>query len=201
MISSFSFGTAAGTSTAAWGSCKLILVSRMNVVETMRNSTSTSRTSTSEITLISGSSLERLCSLIGHSKNPGTLVLQQRFDEGVRLFLDQHDQTFDPAAQITIGNQRGDRDREARGRRDQRLRDAARENRRIACAPRGERRERADHARDGAEQSEQRRDRRDRAERPEITLELVHGVAADVLDALLDHLSRRVAVREARREY
>ena len=94
----------------------------------MKNSTSTSRTSTSEITLISGSSLERLCSLIGHSKNPGTLVLQQRFDEGNRLFLDQHDQAVDPAAQVTIGDQRRDRDREARGRRDQRLRDAARED-------------------------------------------------------------------------
>jgi len=26
------------------------------------------------------------------------LVLQQRFDEGYRLFFDQHDQAFDPAA-------------------------------------------------------------------------------------------------------
>src|SRR5262249_61828709 len=100
----------------------------MNVVETMRNSTSTSRTSTSEITLISGSSLERLCSLIGHSQNPGTLVLQQRFDEGYRLFLDQHDQAFHPAAQEAVGNQRRDRDREAGGRRDQSFRDAARED-------------------------------------------------------------------------
>src|SRR5262245_44585487 len=131
----------------------------------MRNSTSTSRTSTSEITLISGSSLERLCSLIGHSKNPGTSVLQQRFDEGYRLFLDQHDQPFDSAAQVTIGNQRRYSDREARGRRDQRLRDATRENGRIADALRGDRGKRADHARNRAEQSEQRRDRRDRAER------------------------------------
>src|SRR5262249_5250950 len=126
----------------------------MNVVETMRNSTSTSRTSTSEITLISGSSLERLCSFIGHSKNPGTLVLQQRFDEGDRLFLDQHDQAFDPAAQVTIGNQRRDRDREAGGRRDQSLGNAAREDRRVAdslCRDRGER---ADHAGNGPEESE-----------------------------------------------
>src|SRR5215469_3821533 len=139
MISSTSRGTSMLLSVVASGSWRLISVSRKKVVDIMRNRTSTSRTSTSEITLISGSSLERLCSLIGHSKNPGTLVLQQRFDEGVRLFLDQHDQAFDPTAQVTIGDQRRDRDGEAGGRRDQRLRNAARENRRIAGAPRGER--------------------------------------------------------------
>src|SRR5207342_3472671 len=68
-------------------------------------------------------------------------------------------------------------------------------------ALRGDRGERANHARHGAEQAEQRRNGRDRAERPEITLELVHDVPAAVLDALLDHLARRMPVREARREH
>src|SRR6187455_3262316 len=128
MISSLSLGTAAGTSTAAWGSCRLILVSRMNVVETMRNSTSTSSTSTSEITLISGSSLERFCSFIGHSKHTRPLLVQQRFDEAHRLLLDSHDQTLDAPAQIAVGDQRRNRDGQTRGRGDQCFRDAAGED-------------------------------------------------------------------------
>src|SRR5688572_24853912 len=128
MISSLSVGAAAGTSTAAWGSCRLILVSRMNVVDTMRNSTSTSSTSTSEITLISGSSLERFCSFIDRPKytgSAGPLVMQQRLDEAHRLLLDPHDQTFDAPAQIAVCDQRRYRDRQAGGRGDQCFRDAA----------------------------------------------------------------------------
>src|SRR5918993_1953041 len=110
MISSLSEGCSARVSIVASGSCKLISVSRMNVVETMRNSSSTSSTSTSEITLISGSSLERFCIFIGHSEDTRPLLMQHRLDEAHRLLLDLHDQTVDAAAQVAIGDQRRDRD-------------------------------------------------------------------------------------------
>src|SRR5215471_5242681 len=106
MISSASLGTSMFFSVVASGNCRLISVSRRKLVDTMKNSTSTSKTSTREMTLISGSSLERLCSLIGHSKNPGTLVLQQSLDEGHRLLLYQHHEPVHAAAQIAIRDQR-----------------------------------------------------------------------------------------------
>src|SRR5262245_41781096 len=177
MISSLSFGAAAGTSTAAWGSCRLILVSRMNVVDTMRNSTSTSSTSTSEITFISGSSLERFCSFIGHSKNTRPLLMQQRLDEAHRLLLDPHDQTLDAPAQIAVRDQRRYRDRQAGSSGDQCLRDAAGEHGRVRDTVGRDGGERANHAGHRAKQPEQRRDGGDRAERAQVTLELVHEVA------------------------
>jgi len=115
MISSLSLGAAAGTSEATCGSCRLILVSCMKVVETMRNSTRTSSTSTSEMTLISGSSLERFCSFIDHSKYAGLtgplLIVQHRLDEAHRLLFDPHDQSLDAPAQIAVCDQRRNRDR------------------------------------------------------------------------------------------
>src|SRR5215510_2781138 len=110
MISSLSVGAAAATSEAASGSCRLILVSRMKVVETMRNNTSTSSTSTSEITLISGSSLERLCSFIDHSIHAGMtgplLIMKDRLDEAHRFLFYPHHQSLDAPAQIAVRDQR-----------------------------------------------------------------------------------------------
>src|SRR5262245_48087749 len=158
MISSLSFGGAAGVSEATWGSCKLILVSCMKVVETMRNSTSTSSTSTSEMTLISGSSLERLCSFIDHSVYAGhtgsLLIMQHRLDEAHRFLFDPHDQSLDAPAQVAVRDQRGNCDRQARSRRDQCFRDAAGEHGRVRHAVGRDSRERADHARHGTEQAE-----------------------------------------------
>src|SRR5262245_50487627 len=154
MIASLSLGAAAGTSTAACGSCRLILVSRMNVVDTMRNSTSTSSTSTSEITLISGSSLERLCSFIRHSKNTRPLLMQQRLDEAHRLLLDPHDQTLDAPAQIAVSDQRRYRYRQAGGRCNQRFRDTPGEHGRVRDAVGRDGGERANHAGHRPEQSE-----------------------------------------------
>src|SRR5687767_6494211 len=171
MISSVSSGTAAATSVVASGSCKMTFVSRMKVVETMRNSTSTSSTSTSEITLISGSSLERFCSFIDDSEYARALLMvQQRLDEPHRLLFDPHDQSLDAPAQIAVRDQRRNRDGQTRGRCDQCFRDAAGEHSRIRDAVGGNGRERADHARHGAEQPEERRDRGDRAECAQVTL-------------------------------
>src|SRR6185436_4669028 len=172
MISSLSLGGAAGTSEATCGSCRLILVSCMKVVETMRNSTSTSSTSTSEMTLISGSSLERLCSFIDHSKYSGLtgplLKVQQRLDEAHRLLFDPHDQSLDAPAQIAVRDQRRNRDRQACGRRDQCFRDAVGEHRRVRDTVGRDGSERVNHARHGAEQPEQRRNGGDRAERGQV---------------------------------
>src|SRR5690349_6278910 len=157
MISSLSVGTAAATSEADCGSCKLIFVSRMNVVETMRNSTSTSSTSTSEMTLISGSSLVRLCSFIDNSEYTRPLLMvQQRLDEAHRLLFDPHDQAFDAPAQIPVCDQRRNRDRQACGRRDQRFGDAPGQHCGIRHAVVRDRRERADHAGHRAEKPKQR---------------------------------------------
>src|SRR6188474_48139 len=197
MISSLSLGAAAATSTAAWGSCRLIFVSRMNVVETMRNSTRTSSTSTSEITLISGSSLERFCSFIDRPKytgSAGPLVMQQRLDEAHRLLLDPHDQTFDAPAQIAVGDQRRYRDRQARGRGHQRLRDAAGEHGGVRNTVSRDGSERTNHARHRAEQAKQRRDGGDGAERAQVTLELVNGVTPRILDGLFEHFARCVPI-------
>src|SRR6185503_2321252 len=200
MISSLSLGGAAGTSEATCGSCKLILVSCMKVVETMRNSTRTSSTSTSEMTLISGSSLERFCSFIDHSKYAGLtgplLIMQHRLDEAHRLLFDPHDQSLDAPAQITVRNQRRNRDRQTRGRGDQRFRDAAREHSRVRYAVGRDGRERANHARHGAEQTEQRRDGGNRAERAQVALELVDDVASRVFDDFFEHVTRGVPIRE-----
>src|SRR5687767_12513484 len=202
MISSVSSGTAAATSVVASGSCKMTFVSRMKVVETMRNSTSTSSTSTSEITLISGSSLERFCSFIDHSEYTRPLLMvQQRLDEAHRLLFDPHDQCLDAPAQVAVRDQRRNRDRQARGRCDQRFRDAAGEYGRIRHTVGGDGRERANHARHGAEQPEQRRNRGDRAERAQVTLQLVNGMAPRVLDDLFQQVALRVPVSQARGQH
>src|SRR5688572_22246285 len=201
MISSVSLGAAARTSTTASGSWRLISVSRMKVVDTMRNRTSTSSTSTSEITLISGSSLERFCSFIGYSKYTRPLLMQQRLDEASRLLLDPDYQSVDATAQIAVRDQRGDGDRQTRSGRDQGLGNAACEHGRVRHAVRGDRRERADHAGHGAEQAEQRRDRGDRAERAQVPLEVVNGVAPAVFDDFSEHFARSVPVGEAGREH
>src|SRR5262249_30978577 len=101
----------------------------------MKNRTSTSSTSTSEITLISGSSLERLCSFIRNSADDArALLLREQVQETNRFLLDGDDQAVDAAAQIAVRDQRRNGDREARGRRDQRLGDAARKHGRVANA-------------------------------------------------------------------
>ena len=109
-----------------------------------------------------------------------------------------HHERVDATVQVTIRSDRGDRDAQARDGRDQRLRDAARERRRIADAMLGDGVEGPDHAHDGAEESEQRRDRGDRAERVQEALQLVHDVPSGVLDALLDYGARPLLLREAR---
>src|SRR5262245_55305766 len=125
MISSESRGAWAGASVLASGRWRLISVSRRKLVDTMKNRTRTSSTSTSEITLISGSSLDRLCSFIRDSEDPRTLVLQQRVDEVDCLLLDQHDESLDAPAQVAVCDQRRNRDREAGRGRDQGFGDAA----------------------------------------------------------------------------
>src|SRR5262245_28879827 len=93
-------------STAACGKRTLSSVSPSTVVDTMKNKTSTRSTSTSEMTLISGSSLERLlCSFIADSKHARALVLQQRLDEADRFLLDLDDEAVHAAAQEAVGNQ------------------------------------------------------------------------------------------------
>src|ERR1700741_1173363 len=106
MVSSLSAGAGAGSSAVASGSCIVISVSRRKLVDTMKNRTRTSSTSTSEITLISGSSLDRLCcSFIRDSKHTRPLLMQQRLDEANRLLLDLHDQAVDSPAQIAVRDQ------------------------------------------------------------------------------------------------
>src|SRR5512143_1973954 len=101
----------------------------------MKNRTSTSSTSTREMTLISGSSLERLlCSFIADSKHARALMLQQRLDEADRFLLDLDDEAVDAAAQEPVGDQRRNGHRETGGRRNQRFRNTACEDRRIANA-------------------------------------------------------------------
>src|SRR5690606_35581494 len=118
MISSDSVCVAGSASAVASGKRRLISVSRRKLVDTMKNRTRTSKTSTREMTFISGSSLERLCSFIGYSKDTGTLLLQHQVDEANRLFLDLHHEAVDAPAQIAVRNERRDRNDETRRRRD-----------------------------------------------------------------------------------
>src|SRR5690606_29126550 len=102
--------------------------------DTMKNSTRTSSTSTSETTLTSGSSFARVLSLIGHSQEIRPVVLRQRVEKLDRLLLHLHHEPVDLAAQIAVADQSRNRDDQARRGRDQRLGDAARKHRRIADA-------------------------------------------------------------------
>src|SRR5438477_11254351 len=159
MIWRASLGASAFWFVVASGRCRLISVSRRKVVDTMKNRTSTSSTSTSEMTLISGSSLERLCSFIADSKHARALMLQQRLDEADSFLFDLDDEAVDAATQEPVRDQRRNGHRETGGRGNQGFRNTARQDRRIADALRRDSRERANHAGHGAEQAEQRRDR------------------------------------------
>ena len=85
-----------------------------------------------------------------------------------------------------VGDDARDRDDEARGRRDQRLRDAARDRARIESGRLGHHGERVDHARHGAAHADQRRDGRDEHHRAEALLEDGHRLRRVVLHRLRD---------------
>src|SRR5690348_12738242 len=172
----------------------------------MKNTTSSSTTSMSETTLISGSSggrpglrfTARVPWRAGSGCRRRAALARPRRLERVghadRLLLHLHDDALDPAAQVAVENERRDGDAQTRDRTDERLGDAAREGAGITHAAGLDGVEGADDAGHGAEQAEQRRHAGDRAERIDEALELVHHVAAGILEALHEDLARPVAV-------
>src|ERR1700677_4633059 len=167
----------------ACGNWTLTRPSWLKVVETMKNMSSTSSTSMKLITLISGSS-RRPCWRRFTSSSPRGEVaaLVQRVDQLHRFLFHADHQPLDFAAQVPIGDERGNGHGEARGGRDQRLADAPGKRSRIAEPVRGDGVEGVDDAGHGAEEAEERCDRGDRAEGIEEALELVHDVPAAVLE-------------------
>ena len=117
-----------------------------------------------------------------------------------RVLLHLHHDAFNFAAQVAVGDERGDGDAQTGDRGDQRFGDTAGQRTGIAHAARLNGVERANDAGDGAEQAEQRRDAGDGAERVDKTLELIDHVAAGILQALHENLTRPMAVRQSRRE-
>src|ERR1700691_3215680 len=137
----------------------------VKVVDTMKKMSSTSSTSMKLITLISGSS-RRLCWRRFTSSSPrGEIAaLVQRVDQLHRFLFHADHQPLDFAAQVPIGDERGNGHGEARGGRDERLADAAGERSRVAEPVRGDGVEGVDDAGHGPEEPEERRDGGDRSQ-------------------------------------
>jgi len=114
-----------------------------------------------------------------------------------RLLLHLHHDAIDPATQVAVEGQGGNRDAQTGDGTDQRLGDAARKRARVAHAAGLNGVEGADDAGHGAEQAEQWRHAGDRAERVEKALEFVHHVPPGVLETLHQDLARPVTVGES----
>ena len=128
----------------------------MNVDDSMKKMTSSSAMSISEIRLISGSSFGRRVCIFMRARDAvgfaGLRLGAQRIGERHRDLFHVDDDAFHLAAQIAVGDERRNGDRQAARGGDQRFGDAAGEQARIAHAAEHDGVERADDAGDGAEQ-------------------------------------------------
>ena len=129
------------------------------------------------------------------ANQPAAVV--QRVDKFHGFFFHAYHQALDFASQKPISDQRGNRDRQPRGRRDERFANSAGQYPRVADSIGGNCIERMNDPRDRTEQTKQRRNRSNGAQRVEEALQFVHHVPAAVLQPFHDQRTRLVAVGKA----